>query len=96
VRLHRAWITQAETIELEPIPIDGGLLTFGDGKTEVTMSLGEHASGIALFAASLADEKPKLPPVPDLAPLRGHDLACWCPLDGGPCHADTLVELANQ
>ncbi|MFA4084817.1 DUF4326 domain-containing protein [Mycobacteroides salmoniphilum] len=28
------------------------------------------------------------------AELRGHDLACWCPLDQ-PCHADVLVELAN-
>ena len=26
--------------------------------------------------------------------LRGHDLACWCPLDR-PCHADVLLELAN-
>jgi hypothetical protein len=26
--------------------------------------------------------------------LRGHDLACWCPLDA-PCHADTLLEVAN-
>jgi hypothetical protein len=28
------------------------------------------------------------------AELRGHDLACWCPLDQ-PCHADVLLELAN-
>ena len=28
------------------------------------------------------------------AELAGHDLACWCPLDQ-PCHADTLLELAN-
>ena len=28
-----------------------------------------------------------------LVPLRGHDLACWCPLDQ-PCHADVLLELA--
>ena len=27
--------------------------------------------------------------------LRGKDLACWCPLDQ-PCHADILLELANQ
>lgn len=27
--------------------------------------------------------------------LCGHDLACWCPLDM-PCHADVLLELANQ
>ena len=30
----------------------------------------------------------------DLSPLRGRDLACWCPLDR-PCHADVLIELAN-
>lgn len=27
-------------------------------------------------------------------PLRGKNLACWCPLDR-PCHADILIELAN-
>ena len=30
----------------------------------------------------------------DLTELRGKDLVCWCwPL---PCHADILLELANQ
>lgn len=27
--------------------------------------------------------------------LRGKNLACWCSLDK-PCHADTLLELANK
>ena len=27
--------------------------------------------------------------------LRGRDLMCWCPLDQ-PCHADVLLELAND
>jgi hypothetical protein len=27
--------------------------------------------------------------------LRGKNLSCWCPLDQ-PCHADVLLELANQ
>ncbi|MBZ4513803.1 DUF4326 domain-containing protein [Mycobacterium avium] len=27
--------------------------------------------------------------------LRGYDLACWCPLSA-PCHADVLLEIANQ
>lgn len=27
--------------------------------------------------------------------LAGRDLACWCPLDGGACHADVLLCLAN-
>ena len=26
--------------------------------------------------------------------LGGKNLACWCPLDG-PCHADTLLRIAN-
>lgn len=26
--------------------------------------------------------------------LVGHDLACYCPLDG-PCHADLLLRIAN-
>jgi len=35
-----------------------------------------------------------------LAELRGHDLACWCPLVDAagnpvPCHADVLLRLAN-
>lgn len=27
--------------------------------------------------------------------LRGKNLACWCKL-GEPCHADVLLEIANQ
>lgn len=30
-----------------------------------------------------------------LAPLVGRDLVCWCRLDE-PCHADVLLELAND
>lgn len=29
-----------------------------------------------------------------LEPLRGKNLACWCP-PGQPCHADVLLRLAN-
>lgn len=31
----------------------------------------------------------------DLATLAGKDLMCWCPRNQ-PCHADVLLELANQ
>lgn len=30
-----------------------------------------------------------------IAPLRGKNLACWCKL-GEPCHADVLLEIANE
>jgi len=29
-----------------------------------------------------------------LVPLRGKDLVCWCSPE--PCHADILLQLANQ
>lgn len=39
---------------------------------------------------------PPLPSIDDIRyELRGHDLACWCPLDQ-PCHASVLLDLANQ
>lgn len=30
------------------------------------------------------------------AHLAGKNLACWCPLDGRPCHADVLLHYANM
>ena len=40
-----------------------------------------------------ADIKPLIPII--RAELRGKTLMCWCPLDQ-PCHADVLLELANE
>jgi len=28
--------------------------------------------------------------------LQGKNLACWCQLDGKPCHADVLLEIASD
>lgn len=30
-----------------------------------------------------------------LPDLKGKDVACWCALDGGACHGDVLLALAN-
>lgn len=30
-----------------------------------------------------------------ITPLRGKNLACWCD-HGAPCHADVLLEIAND
>lgn len=45
---------------------------------------------IASDAADQCDD-----PADYFAELRGHDLACWCPLDA-PCHADVLLDMANR
>jgi len=42
-----------------------------------------------------SDVLPKPPSLSLLWKLRGKNLACWCPLDR-PCHADVLLELANE
>ena len=34
-------------------------------------------------------------PFPDITPLRGKNLACWCK-PGSPCHADVLLEISNK
>lgn len=44
-----------------------------------------------IVANQQSSERFRLP----VAELRGKDLACWCPLDR-PCHADVLLELANN
>ena len=31
-----------------------------------------------------------------LGDLKGKNLACWCRVDGKPCHADVLLEIANR
>lgn len=58
------------------------------GRDEVVR---DAAHACALFRRSLLNRRDaeRL-----LRPLRGKDLACWCPLDQ-PCHADVLLELAN-
>lgn len=57
----------------------------------------DAAGAVGLFAAMLGDDEMRCAadyPL-DLSPLRGKNLACWCKL-GTPCHADTLIELANK
>ena len=57
----------------------------------------DRASAIAAFRVWLLDpnrtEGPSLEEI--RRDLRGHHLACWCPLDL-LCHADVLLVIANQ
>lgn len=57
----------------------------------------EHA--VKSFDAWIGGEIPELGTPPSIEAieheLRGKNLACWCPLDGQPCHCDVLLELAN-
>ena len=98
VALYRWWLTgELPIIGLEP--------NYG-WSVEAT----EGSNGGAVWLRRTSDKGGgviDVPLRPDLAPLRGRDLACWCPVGGWsgdvyatgalllPCHADVLLELAN-
>ncbi|HEY4103770.1 MAG TPA: DUF4326 domain-containing protein, partial [Polyangiaceae bacterium] len=54
-----------------------------------------RAWSVAQFRAAFAKNKLAYHAEDVRAELHGKNLACWCPLDG-PCHADTLLEIANS
>jgi Domain of unknown function (DUF4326) len=53
----------------------------------------DRAQAVNLYA----DWLPTQPELCDrvVRELPGRTLACWCPLDGGPCHGEILLTLAN-
>ena len=66
------------------------------------LATGEVKTITAKIAAKMFEVWAKVPtgsgkrPYVDMVKreLRGKNLACWCSLNG-PCHADTLLEVAN-
>lgn len=51
---------------------------------------------VSWFSESIANGWNGVPGVGEIrSELAGKNLACWCPADQ-PCHADVLLELANQ
>jgi len=55
---------------------------------------GDVSADVTAFLQYIREKIKKEPALYDLAELAGKDLACWCSLDQ-PCHADTLLSLAN-
>ena len=87
------------TVFGNPFAIAGGgwrwwVVGFADSTLRTQDRAREAA--VSLFRDWLSDDSWQIDnwPKPDLAPLRGHDLACWCP-PSSPCHADVLLEIAN-
>ena len=69
-----------------------GDVEYSDGSTRHIADV-PVAMGVMMLGRGGTIGVPAARPV--LSALRGHDLACWCPLDQ-PCHADVLLELANR
>lgn len=56
---------------------------------------GDRAYLVSLFREHLARPEQAALVADIRATLRGKNLACWCPSDG-PCHADVLLQVANE
>jgi hypothetical protein len=90
VLAYRAWMAGQRL----PIPAADGPGTGEGGDLEYSDGTIRHVSDIvvAMGVLMLGRATISVPVPPDLEPLRGHDLACWCPLDA-PCHADVILDL---
>lgn len=62
------------------------------GEWHRSVTITDRETAVAEYRRAIERGHPAIPS--DLTPLRGHDLACWCPLDQ-PCHADVLLDIAN-
>lgn len=65
-----------------------------DGVAEV-VEVADRRTAVNLYRAWMISRTTTAIQKTDLSLIQGRDLACWCPLDQ-PCHADVLLEMANQ
>lgn len=54
----------------------------------------ERGEAVARYRTYIEGPKGRTLRAEAVKTLRGHNLACWCPL-GGPCHANILLAIAN-
>jgi hypothetical protein len=100
LRRTKGWRLPADTINVaRPGPWGNPFVVGRDGTREECVALYEAlivGTACKTAAASPAQQmKLQAHAAAHLDSLRGKDLACWCPLDGRPCHADVLLRLAN-
>lgn len=103
IALYRSWITATPAPPGPLASVDAGVgdvITYRDGSSAAVADVGRAMGRI--FAGMYEDkgEGPRPAPRPPALDqirlvLGGRDLVCWCPPDC-PCHADVLLELANQ
>jgi hypothetical protein len=83
------WVTDSRDPSMPVLNMNRAAEAIGgtEFKRDMTWDEADRAV-VALYRQHCIDT------LPDLTPLRGKDLACWCK-PGAPCHADVLLELAN-
>lgn len=90
LRRTKGWKMPANTVKVDRSTRWGNSFTVAEcGSAADAVRMFEHdAKKASVFHPELYEEW--------IAPLRGRNLACWCPLNQPFCHANVLLELANQ
>ena len=68
---------------------DGGAWRFPTKQEAVLAAVGLYRTWIALPSNRLLRNRMRLT-------FKDKSPACWCRLDGGPCHADVILEIARS
>lgn len=93
----KGWKMPPNTIYVGRPTIYGNPYKVGAKDAATCVRLYREAWEAAIRSARIPPRDPFMPfgkPI-YLGPLRGKNLACFCPIDQ-PCHADVLLELANS
>lgn len=104
IQLSRAkgWKMPPNTVKVtRPGPWGNPFKVGRDGTREECVNLYKLLLGNGLIClsvkATVEDQRAALNYVVDnISKLKGKNLACWCQLDGKPCHADVLLDAAGQ
>lgn len=74
-------------------------ILYDSGLIDVVMANHDHKitteEAVALYRTYIKGCIKNNPHYYTIERLRGKDLMCWCKLDS-PCHADVLLEIANE
>lgn len=94
----KGWRLPENTVSVARPGKFGNPFTVGCDPSEFSVALPHYCAGVREAVACFryyAESWIAITRGGWIAPLRGKNLACWCK-PGEPCHADVLLELANQ
>lgn len=92
----KGWKLPPETICVDRSTQWGNPFKVGDLIDSLTGETLDAARAVELFRGAIRTRSPLLGfNIYELWKLRGKNLACYCAA-GEPCHADVLLELAND
>jgi len=96
LRRTKGWRMPANTLKVDRSTRFGNPFRVGDpGIPDVRTSIRRFERALRSGELVRADPYSPFTSVNLRAALRGKNLACWCALDA-PCHADLLLEIANE